>query len=194
MSLSPSGFSLSRTTLLATVRPGAGLGRAAVAALFGSLILAASAQVSVPIGPVPMTMQSLVVVLIGMAYGWRLGGTTLALYLAEGAAGLPVFANFAATPALVGPTAGYLLGFVPAAALAGLMAERGWSRGIVRPALVGLAGHAVIFAAGLAWLATLMGPAKAIAVGFLPFVTGTLIKVALGAALMPAAWSLAPKK
>lgn len=187
-------LTLSSPTLLSSVRPGSGALRAVVAALFGSVLLTASAQVSVPIGPVPMTMQSLVVVLIGMAYGWRLGGATLALYLAEGAMGLPVFANFGSTAALIGPTAGYLLGFVPAAALAGFMAERGWSRGPVKAAVTGLAAHAVLFACGLSWLSLGLGPAHALAVGLVPFIPGTIVKVALGAALMPAAWSLAPKR
>src|SRR5579875_2844742 len=131
--------------------------RPALLALAGSLAIAASAQISVPLHPVPMTMQSLVVLLVGMAYGPRLGAATLLAYLAEGAAGLPVFAGWAAGPAvLAGPTGGFLLGFVPAAALAGLLAARGWIRHIAGSAAVLGLGHAVLFAIGIAWLATLM--------------------------------------
>src|SRR4051794_39821492 len=102
--------------------------RPALLAIGGSLALAASAQILVPIQPVPMTLQSLVVLLIGAAYGWRLGAATVLLYLAEGLCGMPVFAGFRAGPAvLIGPTGGFLLGFVPAAALAGWLAARGWT-------------------------------------------------------------------
>ncbi|MCK8785963.1 biotin transporter BioY [Roseomonas sp. NAR14] len=162
--------------------------RAALLALGGSLAVAASAQIQVPLHPVPMTLQSLVVLLVGAAYGWRLGGATLALYLAEGLAGLPVFAGFNAGPAaLLGPTGGFLLGFVPAAALAGWLAERGWARGLAGSAAMLLLGHAVIFAAGIAWLATLVGLPTAVAAGLLPFLPGTAVKVALGTALLRAA-------
>ena len=132
--------------------------RPALLAIGGSLALAASAQIQVPIQPVPMTLQSLVVLLIGAAYGWRLGAATVLLDPAEGLCGMPVFAGFRAGPAaLIGPTAGFLLGFVPAAALAGWLAARGWTRGVLRSGALFLAGHAVLFATGVAWLATLVG-------------------------------------
>jgi biotin transport system substrate-specific component len=161
--------------------------RPAVLAIGGSLALAASAQIQVPIQPVPMTLQSLVVLLIGAAYGWRLGAATVLLYLAEGLCGMPVFAGFRAGPAaLIGPTGGFLLGFVPAAALAGWLAARGWTQGMLRCGALFLAGHAVLLAIGVAWLATLVGLDRAIAVGLLPFVPGTVVKVALGVALLAA--------
>jgi biotin transport system substrate-specific component len=157
------------------------LARPALLALVGSVIIAVSAQLQVPIGLVPMTMQSLAVILVGAAMGWRTGGGALALYLAEGLVGLPVFAGFTSGPAiLLGPTGGFLFAFVPAAAAAGWLARRGWAAGWFRPVGLGLIGHAIIFAGGLAWLSVVVGPAKAVAVGFLPFVAGTLIKVALG--------------
>ncbi|RYI94025.1 MAG: biotin transporter BioY, partial [Acetobacteraceae bacterium] len=135
-----------------------GLLHPALLALGGSLAVAASAQIQLPIQPVPMTLQSLVVLLAGIAYGPRLGAATLLLYLGEGICGLPVFAGFRAGPAaLVGPTGGFLLGFVPAAALAGWLAAQGWAGGFWRSGALFLAGHTVIFAAGLAWLATLIG-------------------------------------
>lgn len=167
---------------------GRGLLRAAALALLGSALLTASAKVQVPLPPVPMTMQSLVVVLIGMAYGSRLGAATVLVYLAQGLVGLPVFAGPAAGPAyMAGPTGGYLLGFLPAAAGAGWLAERGWDRGLARVAAVMVLGHALILAPGVAWLAALVGGERAVAAGLVPFVAGTLVKSALGAAFVAAA-------
>ncbi|MDN3563408.1 biotin transporter BioY [Paeniroseomonas aquatica] len=164
-----------------------GLLRPALLALGGSLAIAASAQIQVPIQPVPMTLQSLLVLLVGVAYGPRLGAATLLLYLGEGVCGLPVFAGFRAGPAaLAGPTGGFLLGFVPAAALAGWLAARGWAQGVWRGAALFLMGHAVILAAGCAWLAGLVGVERAIALGLLPFLPGSVVKVALGVTLLAA--------
>ena len=125
-----------------------GLARSVAAVVLGSLLLTLSAQLQVPFFPVPMTLQVLVVLLVGVAAGPRLAGVTLAVYLAQGAAGLPVFAG---TPEkglglayMAGPTGGYLLGFLVAAVLVGWMAERGWDRGPLRLAVTGLAGIAAI--------------------------------------------------
>jgi len=168
--------------------------RAVVLALFGSALLAISAKIQVPLPPVPMTMQTLVVLLIGATYGWRLGGATVLLYVAEGMLGLPVFANTppqVASPAyLLGPTGGYLAGYVAAAVAMGFLAERGWDRSLARVVVMMTVGHLIIFAFGLAWLAHLLGPAKAWAVGAMPFVAGTVLKTALAAALMKAAWTI----
>jgi len=108
--------------------------RLTVLAFIGTLLMAISAKINVPFYPVPMTMQTFVVLSIGMAYGWRLGGATLLLYLAEGAMGLPVFAG---TPEkgiglayMMGPTGGYLIGFVLAATIVGYLGERGWDRNV----------------------------------------------------------------
>lgn len=167
--------------------------RAAVLMLAGSALLALSAKVQIPFPPVPMTMQTLVVLVIGAAYGWRLGTATVLAYLAEGALGLPVFAG---TPPAVagplyfaGPTGGFLAGFVAAAAVTGTLAERGFGRSFWRLLVLMAIGHAVIFAFGLAWLSVLVGPAKAWAVGAAPFAAATVLKTALAAALMQAAWS-----
>jgi len=166
--------------------------RGLVLALFGTLLLTLSAKVQVPFWPVPMTMQTLVVLLIGMGYGWRLGTATLLLYLLEGSLGLPVFAG---TPErgiglsyMVGSTGGYLVGFVISAALVGLLAERGWDRGILKPAGALLLGHAVTFLFGVAWLSVSLGLDKAMSVGLYPFWLATLLKVALGTAIVPLAW------
>jgi biotin transport system substrate-specific component len=168
--------------------------RALVLAVIGSALLAVSAKIQVPIPPVPMTMQTLVVLIIGTTYGWRLAGATTLLYIAEGMAGLPVFAN---TPPqvpsaayLLGPTGGYLVGYVAAAMAMGYLAERGWDRSLGRVLVMMILGHLIIFAFGVAWLAHLFGPAKAWFVGVTPFITGTVLKTALAAALMQAAWAL----
>ena len=167
--------------------------RIAVLAVAGTALLAISAQISVPMWPVPMTMQTFAVVLIGAAYGWRLGGATVALYLAEGAMGLPVFANGGSTASLVGPTAGYLFAFVAAAALVGALVEKGWGRSLFTTALAMTLGTAVIFAGGLAWLSTFTGVEKALAVGMYPFLPGAVFKIALAVAVLPMAWKLVGK-
>jgi biotin transport system substrate-specific component len=161
----------------------------------GSFALALSAKIQVPFWPVPITMQSMVVLLIGIAYGSRLGALTILAYLAEGAAGLPVFAGAMAGPAyLLGPTGGYLAGFLFGAIFAGRAAERGWSRGLPRSMLVMLLGHVVIFAPGLLWLAALFGWNKALAFGAVPFLVATALKSGLGAALVSAMWATADRR
>lgn len=165
--------------------------RIVVLAFAGSLLVAASAQLTVPLWPVPMTMQTFAIVLVGAAYGWRLGGATLALYLAEGALGLPVFAGGAGNIAsFAGPTGGYLVAFVPAAALVGWLVEMGWGKSIVMTALAMCLGTAIIFAGGLSWLSTFTGFERAVEVGMLPFLPGAVLKIGLAMAVLPIAWKL----
>jgi biotin transport system substrate-specific component len=159
--------------------------RAALLAVLGSALLTLSAKIQVPFYPVPMTMQTLVVLLIGMAFGPRLGIATVVLYLAQGAAGLPVFAG---TPEkglglayMLGPTGGYLLGFVLAAALAGWIVER--RRDAAGPALAVVAGSIAIYGPGVLWLAGFVGPGKALELGLVPFLWGDLLKAGLAFAL-----------
>jgi biotin transport system substrate-specific component len=158
----------------------------------GSTLLALSSQVAVPLNPVPITMQTFAVLVIGAAYGWRLGAATVALYLAEGAIGLPVFAELSSGPAaLFGPTGGYLFGFLLAAAIAGFLAERGWDRDIPRTALAMLAGNIALYAPGLIWLSGFVGGFdNAVAFGLMPFLGGDLLKLGLAACLMPLTWEL----
>jgi biotin transport system substrate-specific component len=178
--------------------------RNALLAVLGSLFVAASAQIQVPLWPVPITGQTFAVLVVGMAYGSRLGAATLALYLAEGAAGLPVFAKWASgSAAITGATGGYLVGFIVAAAVVGWLAERGWSRSAVRTAGAMVIGNLIIYALGLPWLALFFaGPGAAylastgaatalgaaVAKGLLPFLVGDAVKLALAACLMPLAW------
>lgn len=158
-----------------------GIGAKAVLVLLGSLFLAASAQITVPMVPVPMTMQTYAVLVIGALCGWRLGAITVLAYLGQAAIGLPFLAGGAGGPLpFVGPTAGYLVGFVLGAALIGWLAERGWtSAGFVRSNAALLLAHAVVFIPGIAWLALPLGLGQAIAVGFAPFILGSILKSAL---------------
>lgn len=159
--------------------------------LLGTVLLAVSAQIQVPFIPVPMTMQTFVVLMIGATCGWRLGGATMIAYLAEGAVGLPVFAKFGAGAAvLVGPTAGYLAGFVLAALVTGYLSERGFGRNLASAAVSFIAGTVIIFACGLAYLTSLIGIEAAITHGLLPFIYSEPTKVALATLLLPGCWKL----
>ena len=160
-------------------------------AMLGTALLTLSAKVNVPFYPVPMTMQTLVVLLVGAFFGPRLGAATIALYLLEGAAGLPVFAG---TPEkglglayMTGPTGGFLAGFVAAAFFAGLCAARGWDRTLPRLAAAMTIGHVIIFAFGFAWLAGLIGAKAAWLGGVAPFFWATVLKTGLAVAIV-AAW------
>lgn len=172
------------------------LWRAALLAVLGSALLAVSAQIEVPFWPVPMTMQTLAVMIIGMTYGWRLAGATTALYLFEGAVGLPVFAGGAfGLVALFGPTCGYLFGFVVGAVIMGLLSERGWDRHIATAVAALFLGTAVVFLLGYLWLAYFLGNMEtAFNAGVVPFVLGDLCKIALAAALLPLAWKVIDRK
>ena len=157
----------------------------AVAVLLGSLFIAAAAQVTVPMLPVPMTMQTFAVLSVGVLYGSRLGAITVAAYLLEGAIGLPVFHGFANLAVLMAKpfTIGYLAGFLVAAFVAGWIAER--RAGIAGSIAAVAAGSVAIYALGLPWLADMLGGdfAKAIAVGAVPFLVGDLLKAALAVAV-----------
>lgn len=166
-----------------------------VFALAGSLALWASAKLQVPFYPIPMTMQTFVVLILGMAYGWKLGAATVLLYLAQGALGLPVFAG---TPErgvgfayMIGPTGGYLVGFVVSAAAIGWLGSRGWDRHISTTLAAMTFGTTIIFAFGLVWVATLVGWQKSVLeVGLWPFLPGAMFKIALAAVVVPAVWRL----
>ncbi|MGL9617899.1 biotin transporter BioY [Bradyrhizobium sp. U531] len=180
-------------------RPGETVGslRAVVLVALGSALMALSAKVNLPLPYVPMTLQTLVVLMIGAAYGWRLGSATMIAYLAEGALGAPVFAGpVGGIAPLVGPTAGYLFGFIAAAFVTGWLAERGWDRSVPLLFAAMAVGHLVILAAGFGWLAfgLGLGAAKAWQVGIVPFIAASLVKNALGATLMPAARRLIERR
>ena len=165
---------------------------AALAAL-GSLLIAICAHISVPMWPVPMTMQTFAVLLIGITYGPRLGLATITLYLAEGAVGLPVFAAGSGLAYLAGPTAGYLIGFALAAVAVGTLARRGWDKSVPYALAAMVVGTLLIYIPGLAWLSAIVGFDKAVAVGALPFLAGDLVKALLGAMMLPFAHKLLDK-
>ncbi len=189
-------------TIASVLRPANGQVKAerlADLAVLGTLLLTLSAKIHVPFYPVPMTFQTLVVLGLGMAYGWRLGAATVALYLLEGAVGLPVFAG---TPEkgiglayMFGPTGGYLFGFLLAAGVCGWLAERGWDRSVITTALAMLIGNVIIYVPGLLWLGGLFGWDKPILEwGLTPFILGDAFKLALAAALLPFAWKLLQRR
>ncbi|AEJ41131.1 BioY protein [Sulfobacillus acidophilus TPY] len=157
----------------------------------GSLLVALLAQVSIPLPftPVPVTGQTLGVLLVGGALGSRLGAASLALYLGEGAIGLPVFAGgVGGLP--VGPTGGYLVGFVLMAYVVGYLAERGWDRSWGRSFLAMVLGEIVLYAVALPWLGLFVGMHRVLALGFLPFISGDALKMMIAGGLFPAAWKL----
>lgn len=152
------------------------------AVAIGTALLALSAHVQVPFWPVRLSMQSFVVLVIGLACGGRLGATVLLAYLAEGALGLPVFQGGAGPVYMAGPTGGYLLGFLLAVTAVGALADRGATRSWPGAMAVLLLGETLIYLPGLAWLAVLFGPAKSIAFGLLPFLPAEAVKLVLAVA------------
>lgn len=159
----------------------------------GSLLLTLSAKISIPFYPVPMTLQTLVVLCLGMALGPLLGAASVLAYLAQGAVGLPVFAG---TPEkgiglvyMLGTTGGYLLGFVVASVVVGLLARKRWDRSLLRTVAAMLIGNCIIYALGLLWLGSIVGWDKPVlAWGMTPFLLGDLAKILVAAALLPTIW------
>ena len=164
-----------------------------------SALVALSAQISVPWWPVPLTAQTLGVLLTGAVLGPRLGTLALLAYWGEGLMGLPVFANGQSAwtptarpgmPYMFGTTAGYLVGFVIAAGVVGWLSQRGWDRSVRRAALAMVVGNLVIYAFGLANLLRFVPVEGVLAAGLLPFLPGDAVKIALAALALPGAWSL----
>jgi biotin transport system substrate-specific component len=175
----------------------------------GSLVIAGLAQVSIrlPFTPVPITGQTLGVLLVGTAYGWALGGLTLALYLGEIAVGLPFAAEGEAGVerlALATPSGGYLWGFLAAAVLIGWLAGRGWDRSVRSSLGVMLLGSVAIYLVGIPWLhasptfQSFLGHPPSLndtlQAGLYPFVIGDLLKLLLAAGLLPAAWTVVRRR
>lgn len=159
----------------------------------GIAALSISAHIKIPFYPVPLTMQTLAVLAIGMSYGARLGGSTILGYLALGATGAPVFASGAGIAYMLGTTGGYLAGFFVAAVVMGLLAERGWSRDWLTTAASMLIGTVIIYVLGASWLSTFIGFEKAVAFGVMPFLYGDALKIVIATAAMPMAWSFLGK-
>lgn len=161
--------------------------------LAGSLFIAISAQLAVllPWSPVPVTGQTLAVLLVGALLGSRRGSLAVLTYIAEGALGMPVFAGGAFGLArLFGPTGGYLLGFVLAAALVGWLAEQGWDRRVLTTAAAMALGNLAIYVVGVLGLSAFVGGIQpALAAGVAPFIVGDIFKLTLAAFLLPGGWA-----
>ncbi|NTJ06263.1 biotin transporter BioY [Rhizobium lusitanum] len=157
--------------------------------LAGTLALALASQISVPMVPVPITMQTFAITMIGALYGWRLGAITILAWLGEAMVGFPVLAGGAGGIApFMGPTVGYLVSFPIIGALVGWLAERGWSGDrVVRSFLAHLSANILCLAIGGAWLAALIGAEKGWLLGVAPFILGAVLKSALAAAVLKTA-------
>ncbi|HEX7151522.1 MAG TPA: biotin transporter BioY [Thermoanaerobaculia bacterium] len=153
-----------------------------------SALIAIAAQVAIPLpfSPVPMTLQPLAVILVGIALGSTRGAAAAALYLLEGMSGLPVFAEGKGGALwLLGPTAGYLYSYPVAAWVAGRLSERGQAGSILRAVPSMLAALAIVYLGGWSWLAALTSPEAAFTMGVAPFVVADIVKVVLGATIVP---------
>jgi biotin transport system substrate-specific component len=174
-----------------------------------SIFLALCAQVSfyLPLNPIPITLQTLAVLLTGAALGSKRGGLAMLLYLAEGAVGLPVFAGgIGGFPILFGATGGYLWSFPIAAFVVGLLCERGLDRRIITSALAMLPGTLIIYTIGVTWLGVVLHKTvlktlpldtlalKALSFGLVPFIPGDLLKLVIAAALLPLAWAIVKRR
>ena len=181
------------------VFPRAGMIRDGCLVVGASVLVALCAQISIPLPftPVPLTAQTLAVLLVGATLGSRLGALAMLAYVGEGLVGLPVFAGgmsawgpsrIPGVPYILGPTAGYLIGFVAAAAVVGWLAERRWDRSLPRAALAMLVGQVLIYACGLSGLARFLPGDALLAAGLLPFLPGDALKIVVAALALPGAW------
>jgi biotin transport system substrate-specific component len=176
-------------------RPSAAVEAALI--VLGSLVMAATAQLALPLPftPVPVTGQTLGVLLVGASLGARRGAASMLLYLAQGAAGLPFFAGgTGGWPVLAGPTGGYLIGCVFAAYAVGWLAERGFDRRFFLAVPAFVLGECVVFVFGVPWLARFVGAERALAAGFWPFLPGTIVKAVVAATLLSSTWALVRRR
>ena len=179
--------------MIDAVWPRPAIARELALVLGGSLLIALAAQIRIvlPFSPVPVTGQTFAVLLLGALYGSRRGAATVATYITLGVLGLPVFAGGAAGLArFLGPTAGYLTGFVVAAFMVGLLSERGWDRKPWTTAASMIIGNVVIYIVGITWLSRFIGWGAVLSSGVLPFLAGDALKIALATVLLPIGWRL----
>jgi biotin transport system substrate-specific component len=156
-----------------------------------AIALAAQAAVNLPFSPVPITSQTLAVLLAGAVLGSRRGLLSAIAYIGYGVMGLPVFAGGAAGIAhLIGPTGGYLLGFVLAAYITGFLSEKGWGRYFVSTFLAMLLGNIALYIFGLGWLAIYIGADNVLTMGLYPFIPGDLLKLLIATLALPSAWKI----
>ena len=182
-------------TLIGTALAPLDLTRSAGLVIGFSLLTAASAQIKIPMFPVPITGQTFVVLLTGALLGSRLGAMTMVAYLVEGASGLPFFNGFSGgIQHILGPTGGYLVAFPAAAYIAGAFAEHGWDKRFLTAVAAMTIGSIVILFCGWAWLSQFMTPAVAFRAGITPFIVGDIVKIILAAAVLPLGWKLLNRK
>lgn len=197
-------FTANKKTLLGSLQSGQSTKQAVgliLLVIASTALLTLSAKVHVPFFPVPMTLQTLAVALIAAGFGWRIGVATVALYLMEGLAGLPVFSGAGVGVAyLMGPTGGFLLAMLPMAFVIGWAADKGLSRKTLPMFVIMLVADALLFVGGYLWLATLganvawLDPANVFGSAFAkavqPFILGDLFKMALAALIVTGAWKV----
>ena len=161
--------------------------------VIGSFLLAISSKVQIPLTPVPVTLQTLVLLVMSMFLGWRGAVGATSLYLFQGAIGLPVFAHGGGFIILFGPTGGYLFGFLIASLVVGYLAERGWDKSVVLTFTSMTIGTLVIYLFGVIWLSYLKDLNTALIFGLLPFITPDILKICLGTCLVSAGWEISEK-
>lgn len=194
-------------TLLGLVQPKGDVAKLAsnlATVVLGTLLITLCAKINVPVWPVPVTLQGFAIAALAAAFGMRIGVATVALYLLEGAMGLPVFATGGGLAYLVGPTGGFLLGFLVLAAIVGFAADRGASGKPLALFATMLVGDAALFILGFAWLVIMSGQAgwidqsnvigSAFAGAVQPFVIWDILKMALAAMTVTGAWTLISKR
>jgi len=156
--------------------------------------MALAAQIQVPLWPVPITGQTFGVLLLGALLGSRRGAASMLAYLGQGFMGLPFFAGGTAGLArLAGPSGGYLVGMIFVAFLVGRLCERGWDRRFSTAVLAMLSGNLLLYAFGLPWLALFTGWDPVIKVGFVPFIIGDILKIAMASLVLPWGWQMLKK-
>jgi len=179
-------------TLMDAVLPNTNLMRGILVVLSFTVLIALSARISFPVpwSSVPITGQTFAILLTGALLGSRLGALTVIAYLAEGAMGLPVFAYGGGIAYFMGPTGGFLIGFVPMAFVVGYLCEHGWDRRPWTAALAFLAGSVVLYIFGLSLLARFVSADSLLSAGLYPFIPGDLTKIAVAAIALPSGWAV----
>ena len=194
-------------TLLGVFQPKGDAARLAsnlATVVLGTLLITICAKINVPVWPVPVTLQGFAIAALAAAFGLRIGVATVALYLLEGAVGLPVFATGGGLAYLVGPTGGFLLGFLVMAAIIGYAADRGASGKPLTLFAAMVAADAVLLVLGFVWLLALSGQAgwldqndvvgSAFARAIQPFIVWDILKMALAALTVTGAWNILAKR
>ena len=177
--------------LIDKIVPGTGTLRDMLLIVGGTFLIALCTRLEIPVYLVPITGQTFGIFLIAALLGSRRGVLSVMGYLSLGAMGLPVFAGYATgLTAFVGPTAGYIVGFVFAAFTVGSLCERGWDRSVSTTILAMLAGSLSIYIPGVIWLSRFIGWDRVIDAGVLPFIIGDTAKIAAATILFPSAWRL----